>query len=202
MYKSASRYLQHVIELRNRPTKSRRGKDKKSSKPEVPSVLYSAYNTQKPVKGRVENYNYAGFLVRIEGFLGFCPYSLMYPPTGSHFEKKALLGQKLLFVVKDVTDTSVVLSRRAALLRELIPRMEIARDNRSVISGIVKHVEKYGAFVDLGGIDGLVHISEVSDQWIGDLAKTLSVGTRVQVLVLAVDREKERLALSIRRVPK
>ena len=126
----------------------------------------------------------------------------MYPTPSSPTEKERLIGQQIQCIVKKVEPNSVVLSQRAALRKELIKKMEAAKDSRTILDGTVTQIRKYGAFVDLGGIDGLVHISEVSEQWVGDLAKILSVGSKVQVVILEVDIANERLALSMRQVPR
>jgi small subunit ribosomal protein S1 len=115
--------------------------------------------------------------------------------------KNSLIGQTLTLVVLEVNQARrrLVMSERAAnkqlhekLLAELTPG--------EVRTGVVQNLVKFGAFVDLGGIDGLVHISELDHGHVDDPAEVLSVGDEVEVYVLAVDRERERISLSRKRL--
>ena len=70
----------------------------------------------------------------------------------------------------------------------------------SIITGVVSHLVDYGAFIDLGGVDGLLHISELSWDFVEHPRDVLSVGDKVEVYVLDVDRERERISLSRKRL--
>lgn len=161
-----------------------------------PKILTKALSSQEMIVGIVKDYNKAGFIVKIEDILGFFPYSLMYLRTPYDYQKKDLIGQKFLFIAKEGKKKSIILSRRVALQKQLIPKMIAARDNRSILIGIITRVEKDWAFVDLGGVEGFLHISEVSGQWIEDLSKILSVGSSIKVIVLDVDADKSRITLA------
>jgi transcriptional accessory protein Tex/SPT6 len=93
-------------------------------------------------------------------------------------------------------------SRFPARQRRLdLERIRIAQQQGEVLVGSVKSIQPYGAFVALGSIDGLVHISEVADHRIHNLSALLRPGMSVQVVVLRVDGDGKRIALSMRKVP-
>jgi small subunit ribosomal protein S1 len=116
-------------------------------------------------------------------------------------KKTALIGQTLALAVIEVDHRRrrLVLSERVAgrrrrqqLLSELVAG--------EVRTGTVRSIVKYGAFVDIGGIDGLIHISEIDWKHVRHPSDVLNVGDEVQVYVLNVDRERERIGLSRRRL--
>ncbi len=152
------------------------------------------------VSGPVIEVVKGGLIVDI-GLRGFLPASLvdlrrvrdLHPYVGEVIEAKV--------IELDKNRNNVVLSRRAyleeaqaeqrhAFLADLQPG-----DFRT---GVVSSVVNFGAFVDLGGMDGLVHVSELSWQHVSHPGEVVSVGDEVQVRVLEVDRERERISLSIR----
>jgi small subunit ribosomal protein S1 len=95
----------------------------------------------------------------------------------------------------------VVLSRRAYLEEEQAEQRQAFLDDLKegeIRPGTVSSVVAFGAFVDLGGMDGLVHVSELSWQHVNHPSEVVSVGDEVQVKVLEVDRDRERISLSIR----
>jgi small subunit ribosomal protein S1 len=95
----------------------------------------------------------------------------------------------------------VVLSRRAYLEEEQAEQRAAFLDDLKegeIRPGVVSSVVNFGAFVDLGGMDGLVHVSEMSWQHISHPSEMVKVGDKVQVKVLEVDRERERISLSVR----
>ncbi len=152
------------------------------------------------VSGPVIEVVKGGLIVDI-GLRGFLPASLvdlrrvrdLHPYVGEVIEAKV--------IELDKNRNNVVLSRRAyleeaqaeqrhAFLSELQPG-----DTRK---GVVSSVVNFGAFVDLGGMDGLVHVSELSWQHVSHPGEVVSVGDEVEVRVLEVDRDRERISLSIR----
>jgi len=152
------------------------------------------------VQGPVIEVVKGGLIVDI-GLRGFLPASLvdlrrvrdLHPFVGEVIEAKV--------IELDKNRNNVVLSRRAyleeaqaeqrqAFLSELQPG--------DVREGIVSSVVNFGAFVDLGGMDGLVHVSELSWQHVSHPGEVVSVGDKVKVRVLEVDRDRERISLSIR----
>ncbi len=141
-----------------------------------------------------------GLIVDI-GLRGFLPASLvdlrrvrdLSPFVGEAIEAKV--------IELDKNRNNVVLSRRAFLEEaQAEQRQEFLSDLQpgDVREGVVSSVVNFGAFVDLGGMDGLVHVSELSWQHVSHPGEVVSVGDKVQVRVLEVDRDRERISLSIR----
>jgi small subunit ribosomal protein S1 len=115
----------------------------------------------------------------------------------------ALVGQRLKFkVIKfNRKRNNIVLSRRILLDEERKQRREETLKNvkeGDVIEGTVKNLTDYGAFVDLGGMDGLLHITDISWGRIGHPSEKLSVGDRIKVKILHFDREKEKVSLGLK----
>jgi small subunit ribosomal protein S1 len=159
------------------------------------------------IEAEVTGVNRGGVLVRFGRLQGFVPNShLVALPRGLPGNrlrevKTDLVGQTLSLTVIDVNQRRrrLVLSERVAnrhkrkqLLQELI--------KGEVRTGIVRNLVDFGAFVDLGGVDGLIHISELSWQHVKHPSEVLSVGEEVDVYILDVDRERERIGLSRKRL--
>ena len=152
------------------------------------------------VKGTVIEVVKGGLIVDI-GLRGFLPASLvdlrrvrdLDPFIGTEIEAKV--------IELDRNRNNVVLSRRAYLEEEQAEQRAAFLDDLAVGEarpGVVSSVVNFGAFVDLGGMDGLVHVSEMSWQHISHPSEMVKVGDKVNVKVLEVDRERERISLSIR----
>ncbi len=152
------------------------------------------------VKGTVIEVVKGGLIVDI-GLRGFLPASLvdlrrvrdLDPFVGEEIEAKV--------IELDRNRNNVVLSRRAYLEEEQQEQRQAFLDDLGEgedRDGVVSSVVNFGAFVDLGGMDGLVHVSELSWQHVNHPSEVVKVGDKVRVKVLEVDRERERISLSIR----
>jgi len=152
------------------------------------------------VTGRVIEVVKGGLIVDI-GLRGFLPASLvdlrrvrdLQPFIGQDLEAKV--------IELDKNRNNVVLSRRAHLEEAQAEERHAFLDELGpgeVRPGVVSSVVNFGAFVDLGGMDGLVHVSELSWEHVSHPSEVVSVGDEVQVKVLEVDRERERISLSVR----
>lgn len=162
------------------------------------AFLEEAHTSGIPVEGRVTGANPGGFDVRVGEARAFCPRSLI----ARHYveEPSVFVGQTLQFKVIEVGE-KIVLSRRA--LEE-----ELAEKNAEVLwekvaegmelEGTVRSVQKFGAFVDLGGVDGLVPRSELSWDPGADPAELIHSGEPVTVRVIGVDRDAGKLTLSLK----
>ena len=96
-----------------------------------------------------------------------------------------------------------MVSRKLALEEELTSRKAAALDGLSegaVVTGVIKNLTDYGAFVDLGGIDGLLHVSDMSYGRITHPSEAVNVGDQVTVKVLKFDKERERISLGIKQL--
>lgn len=164
--------------------------------------LEEALETGANMKGIVKEVVPAGIIIDLgSGIEGFMPGSLVdirYIPDFQPF-----LGQEFTFKVIELNRErdKVILSRKQLLEEEIeAQKRETINSLKEgeIITGVVKRLTDFGAFVDVGGIDGLVHISEVSWQRVGHPQKVLKVGEEVKVKVLEVIPERERISLSIR----
>jgi len=162
--------------------------------------------TEEVIKATVVEENRGGLLAEFGHLRGFIPNSHLSLAAGMHpgriqEAKAALVGQELELVVIEVNQRRrrLILSKRAVDRRrrgELIKGLKAGEVRR----GIVRSIVDFGAFVDLGGIDGLVHISELAHHHVAHPSEVLSVGDEVEVHVLDVDEERERISLSRKRV--
>jgi small subunit ribosomal protein S1 len=112
-------------------------------------------------------------------------------------EKMALIGKSLHVVVLEVQPSRrrLVLSERVAQRQRRATLLEELYEG-AIRTGTVRNLTSYGAFVDLGGVDGLLHISQLSWDFVEHPRDVLNVGDEVEVYVLGVDRERERISLS------
>ena len=164
--------------------------------------LIEAAQTGLPVEGVVKAVNKGGLEVEVSGQRAFCPVSqidLRFVGDPSTF-----LGQKLQFKVQRADARDVVLSRRALLEEEKQERARRTREQLAegaVFDGTVTSVQDYGAFVDIGGVEGLVHVSELSWDRVSKPGDLLKAGDAVKVQVLKVEqdaRRGERISLSVK----
>jgi small subunit ribosomal protein S1 len=156
------------------------------------------------LEAQVTRFNRGGVIVPFGRLRGFVPNShLISLPPGLKGErlrqaKSELVGQTLSLVVIEVDQQRrrLVLSERPIGRRQLLE--ELAEGE--VRTGIVRNLVDFGAFVDLGGLDGLIHISELDWKHVTHPSDVLSAGDEIEVYVLSVDRERERVTLSRKRL--
>ncbi len=167
--------------------------------------LIELKNAGTPVEGKISGVNKGGVSVDLSGTRAFCPMGQL----DVRFVKDAsvFLGQTQRFEIMEVKEGGdVVLSRRAILEKEqAVVREEVLSTLRPGVrvKGTVVRIRDFGAFVDLGGIDGLIPARELSYDR-RDPERVVSVGTEVEVLVLDVDRARSqpRIALSLKALAK
>jgi len=142
-----------------------------------------------------------GGLVVDLGVRGFIPASLVekhFVEDLSSYQNQVL---PLKIVEMDMLNKRLVLSHRAYLEEEEMKKRGSVIDTLQVgaiLEGTVQRISEFGAFVDLGGIDGLVHISQISHTKVASVADVLEVGQTVKVKVINIDRDNERISLSIK----
>lgn len=168
--------------------------------------VQEAQRSGLPVSGQITGINAGGLEVSISGLRGFCPFSQM--DTSFVADPATYVGRVLEFLVTEFAEGGkrLVLSRRALLRRdeEEAARRLLERIGEGVeLEGTVSRVESFGAFVDIGGLDGLVHVSEISHRRVEHTGEVVAVGQRVKVKVLNVgkdDRGRPRIGLSMKAV--
>ena len=157
-----------------------------------------------PVSGKVTGTNTGGLTVDVGGARGFCPVSQI--ESGFCADPSIHVGKTLEFLVTAVEDSrgSVVLSRRNLLRKSEGESAKARMADLKIgdeLDGTVRRLEAFGAFVDLGGIDGLVHVSEIRHERLGHPKEALKEGEKIRVRVLRMDAGKDgkpRVALSIK----
>jgi len=158
-------------------------------------------------QARVTEVNRGGVIVPFGRIRGFVPNShLTSVPRGLRGDrlrraKSDLVGQVLSLAVLEVDQRRrrLVLSEQVAGRRQRQQLLETLTEGE-VRTGVVRNLVEFGAFVDLGGVDGLIHISELDWRHVEHPSEVLSVGDEVEVYVLSVDRERERIGLSRKRL--
>jgi small subunit ribosomal protein S1 len=166
--------------------------------------IEEAYNDQRTVEGPVIEVVKGGLILDI-GLRGFLPASLVDIRRVRNLE--AFLGQRLECKVIELNRSrnNVVLSRRAVLeeeRKEERERILTSLEEGMIVKGTVSNLVDFGAFVDLDGIDGLIHISELSWNHVDHPSEVVQVGEEVEVKVLEVDRDRERISLGLKQTRK
>jgi small subunit ribosomal protein S1 len=173
------------------------------------AMLAEARASGMPVEGMVLSVNKGGVEVAIGDIRAFCPISQL----DLRFVEKPdqFIGEKLQFRVTEVRDRNVVLSRRALLEEE---QRRLAAETRKnlgegkVVKGKVSGVRDFGVFVDLGGVEGMIPVSELSYTRVGHPSEVVNAGDEVEVEILRMEpaqpnspdksKQKERITLSMR----
>ena len=170
-------------------------------------TIRHAFDRDLPLDGKVEKEVKGGYEVTICGQRAFCPYSQMerFRKTLAPGAENPYIGQTFQFLVQEYgTDdrgTNLIVSRRAVQERELQAAKDYLRDTLDegqTINGTVVKVLDFGAFVDLGGVEGLVPVREISWDKVVNPADFVKAGDLVTVKVLSIDWARERISLSIR----
>lgn len=171
----------------------------------TPDDLVLAARAGTPVEGEFTKAVKAGLEVDVGGVRAFCPASQVDANYVADLE--TFVGQRHFFKVLEVRDggRSVVVSRKAMMLEErkqraqsLLQQLEVGSD----LDGIVQSLQPYGAFIDLGGIAGLLHVSEISHARVSSPSDVLAVGEKVRVRVTSMDTpagsDQPRISLSMK----
>ncbi len=168
-------------------------------------ALQDAYEAGTPVEGTVKDTNKGGFSIDLGGKRGFCPFSQI--DLRRIDDPSVFLGKKLAFKILELSEDgrNIVLSRRALLEAERQAQGSQTRASLelgNIIEGVVTRLVPFGAFVDIGGLEGLVHISQISHQRVGNPADVLQEGQTVKVKVMEIQNlgqgRSERISLSIK----
>jgi small subunit ribosomal protein S1 len=164
--------------------------------------VQTALDARIPIEGLVTGHNKGGLEVDLGGMRGFVPASQI----DVHYveDQAQFVGQRLKFRVTELRGGNAILSRRALLEEERAVKAAEVREKLSVgaqVEGTITSVRDFGAFVDLGGLEGLVHVSELSHQRVAHAQDAVKPGQKVRVQVLRIEKDEkgqERIALSLR----
>jgi small subunit ribosomal protein S1 len=164
--------------------------------------LEDAFHNHIPIEAVVEKEIKGGYEIKIAGSLrGFCPYSQM----GLHRTEDPQLhiGKKLLFKISEYRDNgrTLVLSNRKILEEEREQKREELKGTLKkdmVVKGVVTTIRPFGAFVDIGGIEGLLPISEIGWSRVEDISTIMAPGQEIEVKILELDWDKNRFSFSLK----
>jgi small subunit ribosomal protein S1 len=173
---------------------------------------YEMLDSGDVAQGEVIEFNKGGLIAKFGRLRGFVPGSHLWAPARrrfSHSERKELfqeyVGEELPLKVIEVNR-----DKRRLILSERLARRQMRKQQRKqllnelmegqVVEGTVRHLTDFGAFVDLGGADGLVHVSELAWRHVQHPSEVLEVGDKVKVYVLNLDRKRKRISLSLKRL--
>jgi small subunit ribosomal protein S1 len=175
-------------------------------------IAQEQYERGELLEAEVIDHNKGGLIVNLEGIRGFVPISqilnLKREDSADNAETQtklqAMVGRRLQLKIIEINRNRnrLILSERLAVQEwrqrrreELLNELQVGE----VRKGVVSNLANFGAFVDLGGADGLVHISQLAWSRVNHPSEVLKVGQEVEVQVLSVDKEKKKIALSIKR---
>jgi small subunit ribosomal protein S1 len=162
--------------------------------------LEEKFNTKETIETEVKDVVKGGLVVDL-GVRGFIPASLVEDYFVESFEEYKGRTMTFKIVEMDKEKNRLILSHRAVIQEEKASQKgEVLNGVKEgeVLEGTVQRLAAFGAFVDIGGVDGLVHISQLSHEHVEKVADVLKEGDKVKVKVLSIDRDTERISLSIK----
>ncbi len=172
-------------------------------------TAHASYAEGRTLDLKVVGYNRGGLLVDLGDVRGFVPASQLvsFPRRATEEER---LNELAHYVGKNLCLKVIELDRQhnRLILSERIAKLPLSRSEQllgsiqpgQTLAGTIRNVTDFGAFVDLGGVEGLIHVSEMSWQRVAHPRDVCTPGTQVQVYVLDVNREHKRIALSLKRL--
>ncbi|MBN2120334.1 MAG: S1 RNA-binding domain-containing protein [Candidatus Omnitrophica bacterium] len=165
-------------------------------------TLSTKYNEGDIVEGVVVRKVKGGFMVDVFGTEGFLPGSLS---AFRDFAENEIIAKKFLFQIVRLSKAkqNFIVSRKDALKAEKELRREKVWESLKVgevVKGKVKSIADFGAFIDIGGIDGLLHIGDMSWRKINHPSEIVAVGNQVEVMILNIDKQSKRLSLGMKQL--
>jgi small subunit ribosomal protein S1 len=175
----------------------------KAKKNKAWSELEEAFEKEATITGRITGKVRGGFTVAVGALRAFLPGSLVdvRPIRDTTFLENRDLEFKVIKI--DQKRNNVVLSRRAVVEKEYsAEREELLKtlEEGAIVTGVVKNLTDYGAFIDLGGIDGLLHITDMAWRRVRHPSECVEIGQEIQVKVLKYDKDKNRVSLGMKQM--
>ncbi len=175
----------------------------KAKKNKAWSELETAFEKEATIVGRITGKVRGGFTVAVGALRAFLPGSLVdvRPIRDTTFLENRDLEFKVIKI--DQKRNNVVLSRRAVVEKEYsAEREELLKtlEEGAVVTGVVKNLTDYGAFIDLGGIDGLLHITDMAWRRVRHPSECVEIGQEIKVKVLKYDKDKNRVSLGMKQM--
>ena len=190
-------FLEEIENRQNMPTLSL----EKANSIKAWERITTEYGEGHIVKGIMRHRVKGGIMVDVEGFSAFLPGSQLDVSPVRNMDDYLNKEYDVKIIKINVERHNIVVSRRE-LLEESIreQRATLMSDMKvdSVVKGVVKNITDFGAFIDLGGIDGLLHITDISWGRINHPSEVLTVGQELEVIVIGIDKDKERVSLGLK----
>jgi small subunit ribosomal protein S1 len=165
--------------------------------------LEKAFNGQEKVQGVIFNQVKGGFTVDLDGAVAFLPRSQVDIRPIRDVSPLMNIPQQFQILKMDRRRGNIVVSRRTVLeetraeqRQELVQNLEEGQ----VIDGVVKNITDYGAFVDLGGIDGLLHVTDIAWRRVNHPTEVLNIGQSVKVKIIKINHETHRISLGMKQL--
>ena len=165
--------------------------------------LEEMYNKNERVEGVIFNQVKGGFTVDLEGAVAFLPRSQVDIRPIRDIGPLMNVPQPFQILKMDKRRGNIVVSRRAILEESRAEqRSEIVQqlEEGQVVDGVVKNITDYGAFVDLGGIDGLLHVTDIAWRRVNHPSEVLSIGETIKVQIIRVNHESHRISLGMKQL--
>jgi small subunit ribosomal protein S1 len=164
-------------------------------------MLVQAFREKMPVEGLVEKEIKGGYDVKIGDFRAFCPFSMMGDKRSD--DPAEYVGKRLPFKIQEFGNNgrSILVSNRAIHEEARQERLEALKKDLQegmVVKGTIASIQPYGAFVDLGGLQALLPVSEISRSRVEDIHAVLEVGQEIEAAILQLDWQRERISLSMK----
>lgn len=167
--------------------------------------LEDALNTGRHVNGVIFGRVKGGFAVDLDGAIAFLPGSQVDIRPIRDLTPLMNIAQPFKILKMDKSRSNIVVSRRSVLEESRAEaRSELVANlvEGQVVNGMVKNITDYGAFIDLGGVDGLLHVTDISWRRINHPSEVLTVGSLVDVQVIRYNRETQRISLGMKQLQK
>ncbi len=162
------------------------------------NILHDAFEEKIPVNGKVQSMTKGGYIIDISGIKAFCPIS--HIDDKIVIEPKKFMNETYDFRIIDFKDKgrNIVVSRKKILnaekkklRKEVLKELELG----SIVEGVVTRLTNFGAFIDIGGVDGLLHISQFSWGHIDSPSEILNIGDKVKAKIIKIKGEKISLSM-------
>ncbi len=166
-------------------------------------MLEEALETGEFVTGKIHNRVKGGFAVEVDVVKAFLPGSLVDVRPVKEAPDIENTIQDFKVIKLDYKRNNVVLSRKAVLEKSNSEiKVELLKnlDEGQIVKGVVKNITDYGAFIDLGGLDGLLHITDISWSRVSNPSEHLNLGEEIDVKILNFDKEKLRVSLGLKQI--
>jgi small subunit ribosomal protein S1 len=165
--------------------------------------LEEMYNNNERVEGTIFNQVKGGFTVDLEGAIAFLPRSQVDIRPIRDIAPLMNVPQPFQILKMDKRRGNIVVSRRAILEESRAEqRSEIVQqlEEGQIVDGVVKNITDYGAFVDLGGIDGLLHVTDIAWRRVNHPSEVLTIGETIKVQIVRINHESHRISLGMKQL--